>query len=179
MRTDKDVLRKFLPGPGALGPLEPFYAKAEAGRYDLLYGPRLAVGDLCGALWTAGRIDAKGVVLVPTCVPVADPPPWGDARRALASRLPEVRTDLEFQRAFEASLGEPLRGALNRTLAASPHVRELAWMTVRRALAAYAGHASLDDGSATDLVPLLAVLAEAIPIAPLPERGRIWCVLTG
>ena|SRR5688500_974232 len=199
MKTDKEALQRFFSRkaqwnrstPQALDVLLPFYAMADAGRYDLLYGPRLNVSDVCCALWDAVGADAKGVVLAPTCVPVAEPPPWTDARpQALQSRLFErfaerrasaLPTDVsnELQIAFEASLGEPLRGALMVALAKSPHVRQDAWSTVRYALSSYVVLALIGDPAANDLLPLLAVLEQAIPMAPLPGKTRIWSVLTG
>lgn len=199
MNTDRHVLERFFshrakrPGSArtALDALEPFYLKAEAGRYDLIYGPRLPVGDVCGALWTAAGADAKGVVLAPTCIPVPDPPPWTDEKqRSLLARLqgryagpratalPAVLSD-ELQVAFEAALGEPLRGALMRTLAGSPHVRQDAWETVRYALSTYVVLALADDPATEALSPLLGVLEQAIPMSPLPDKTRVWCVLTG
>ena len=206
MKTDKDMLRKFFAqkapwnrsAPGALDVLEPFFGKAEADRYDLIYGPRLNVSDVCAALWTATGADAKGCVFVPTCVPVLDPPPW--ASDVAWQRHPDERTlpYLLFQRlsaaraearmaddaeklqiVFEASLGEALRSTIMRTLADSQTVHRQAWETVRYALSAYVVLALTGHPQANDLVPLLRVLDQAIPIAPLPHRPRIWCVLTG
>jgi hypothetical protein len=199
MHTDRLVLERFFshrarrPGQAqaALDALEPFYRKAEAGRYDLIYGPRLNVGEVCAALWTAADADAKGVVLTPTCVPVSDPAPWAEAKAPSllerlqgrfagprATALPPTVSE-ELQVAFEAALGEPLRCALSRALAESPHVRQDAWDAVRYALSSYVVLALADNPATASLAPLLRVLEQAIPLSPLPGKPRIWCVLTG
>ena len=50
---------------------------------------------------------------------------------------------------------------------------------MRYALSSYVVLALIGDPAANDLLPLLAVLEQAIPMAPLPGKTRIWSVLTG
>lgn len=198
MKTNEAGLRRFLSGHShpdiandAVDAIVPFFAKAEAGRYDLGYGPKTNVGDVCSALWSALGADAKGVIFAPACVPIVDEPPWDPSRdlhTQLRQRYGRARDGSlfehnlrEFERVFEETLGEALRGAVTRTLREHAGLRggDAIWRIVRETVTTQllfdnAGHAFADR-----LRPLTELLLTAVPCGPRRDAQRVWYLLTG
>lgn len=197
MRTNEATLRRFLAphshadiANAAVDAILPFFAKAEAGRYDLGYGPKTNVGDVCSALWSGVGADAKGVIFAPACVSLEECPwdPARDLHTLLRQRYGKARDgimrpdDIEaFERVFEEALGEALRGAISRTFQGHPGLRngETVWQTVRYAVSTLLLFENAGHARAEDLRLLVALLSDTIPCGPRRDKPRIWYLLTG